>query len=138
MTLSKSSVRGQAQLAEGGNLMADSAIYIGCRNPVHGREQKAIEIFGESVTYWNGLREQGAIEDVQTFLLEPHGGDLSGFALLTGGAEQLAAVHGSDEFQRLVTRASLIIENLGIVRATAGDAVAGQMSMFAEQVAALG
>ena len=110
--------------------MADSAIFIGWGNPVRGREKKSLEVFGESMAYWGQLKEAGQIEDVQAFLLEPHGGDLAGFAILSGDGAKLAEVHGSEDFQRLTARAGLIVENLGVVRATTGDALAAQMGMY--------
>jgi hypothetical protein len=117
--------------------MADAAIFIGWGNPVRGREQASLEVFTESMTYWGKLQQDGAIEDVQTYLLEPHGGDLAGFAVLRGDPAKLVEVRASDDFQRLVARAGLIVENLGIVQATTGDALTGMMGVFQAQVAEL-
>ena len=117
--------------------MADAAIFIGWGNPVHGREKQSLEVFTESMTYWGQLKQDGTIEDVQAYLLEPHGGDLAGFAVLRGEPAKLAEVHGSEDFQRLVTRAGLIVENLGIVQATTGDALSSQMGTYQQQLAEL-
>ena len=117
--------------------MADAALFIVWGNPVRGRETKALEVFGESIAYWQGLQEAGAIESVQTFLLEPHGGDLTGFALLGGDAAKLAEVRSGEEFQRLVTRAGLIVENLGVVTAMTGGGLDAQMGMYGTEAAAL-
>jgi hypothetical protein len=43
-------------------------------------------------------------------ILEPDGGDLQGFILLRAGEEKLAQLRVDDEFVRLSTRASLIVE----------------------------
>jgi hypothetical protein len=117
--------------------MADTALFIGWGNPVRGREAKALEVFGESVAYWQGLQEAGTIESVQTFLLEAHGGDLAGFAILGGDAESLAGVRGSEDFQRLVARAGLIVENLGVVTAMTGGGLDAQMGIYGEAIAAI-
>lgn len=117
--------------------MADAALFIGWGTPVRGREQKAIQVFNESMTYWGQLQQQGAIEAVETYLLAPHGGDLGGFALLKGDAAKLDEVRRSDEFQRLVTRAQLIVESLGVVPATTGQALAAQLGTFAAQAGEL-
>jgi hypothetical protein len=117
--------------------MADAAIFIGWGNPVRGREQQSLEVFSESMTYWGQLQQEGAIEDVQAYLLEPHGGDLAGFAVLRGDPAKLAELHASEDFQRLVARAGLIVENLGVVRATSGDALTAQMGVYQAQVAEL-
>jgi hypothetical protein len=117
--------------------MSDNALFIGWGTPVRGREDKALEVFGESLAYWQGLQEAGSIESVQTFLLEPHGGDLAGFALLNGDAAALAEVRASDEFQRLVARAGVIVENLGVVTAMTNAGLQTQMGIYGEEVAKL-
>jgi len=117
--------------------MADSAIFIGWGNPVRGREQKAIQVFQESMAYWGRLQASGAIEGFEAYLLEPHGGELNGFAVLKGDRAKLEQVHDSEEFQRTVTRANLIVDNLGVVHANGGQALAAQMAMFAAQVGEL-
>jgi hypothetical protein len=117
--------------------MADAALFIGFGLPVRGRETAALEVFGESLAYYEGLQGAGTIESVQTVILEPHGGDLGGFVLLGGDAEKLDEVRRSDEFQRLLIRAGLIVENLGVITGSTGDAIAAQMGVFAEETAAL-
>jgi hypothetical protein len=115
--------------------MADAALFIGWGIPVRGREAKALEVFGESVAYWSRLQEDGSVESVQTYLLEPHGGDLGGFALLNGEPEKLSEIRQSEEFQRLIVKAGLIIEHLGVVSATTGDALTAQMGVLGEEAA---
>jgi hypothetical protein len=95
--------------------MADRALFIGWGNPVRGREKTAITVFNESVQYWAHLQQDGRIENFEVGLLDPHGGELQGFALLRGSDEQLAAVQQTEDFQRSVGRASLIVDNLGVV-----------------------
>ena len=59
--------------------MAGDAIFIGWGDPVHGRELKGLEVFGEAVALWGRLQQEGAIESFEPVLLGPHGGDLQGF-----------------------------------------------------------
>jgi hypothetical protein len=117
--------------------MADAAIFIGWGIPVRGREAKAVAVFNESVQYWTGLQQQGQIESFDVALLEAHGGELNGFALLRGSREQLHDVRNSEEFRRHVTRAQLIVENLGVVNASFGQALADQMALYQSQVGEL-
>lgn len=117
--------------------MADAAIFIGWGAPVRGREEQALGVFGESVGYWNTLQQEGAVEAVETYLLAPHGGDLAGFALLRGDRAKLDEVQLRDDFQRLVVRAGLIVENLGVIVASTGDGLAKQMAVYGEQIAEL-
>ena len=118
--------------------MADAGLFIGWGAPVRGREAKGLEVFNESIGYWGRLQEEGRIESFEVVLLHPHGGDLYGFALLRGTRDQLDAASGDDEFMRLTTRAGLIVERLGVVRAAVGEGLAQQVALFQEATGELG
>ena len=86
--------------------MADQAIFIGWGDTVSGREQKAIEVFNNSVGYWGKLQGDGKIDSMDIVFLTPHGGDLAGFAMLRGSQEQLDAVTADDEYNGHLARAA--------------------------------
>ncbi len=117
--------------------MADAALFIGWGQVVRGREERALEVFNESVAFWGGLQSSGKIEDFEVVLLTPHGGDLGGFALLRGSAEQIDSLRADEEFDRQVTRADLIVENQGVVRAMINEGLADSMSRYQGEVAEL-
>jgi hypothetical protein len=112
--------------------MAGEALFIGWGPVVRGREQQALQVFQESMEYYGKLEQDGRIEGFDVFLLAPHGGELGGFVTLRGDVQKLAEVRFSDEFERLITRASSIIDNLGVVIAYSGEALARQMALFQE------
>ena len=112
--------------------MADAALFIGWGQVVRGREKRAVQVFNESVEYWGRLQQDGRIENFEVVLLYPHGGDLAGFAILRGSHEQLNDVGGDDEFLRMTTRAGLIVESLGVVRAVLGEGLEQQIRMYQE------
>jgi len=114
--------------------MADSGIFVGFGVPVRGREQRAIEVFNEAFEYYARLQQGGEIESFEPVLLEPHGGELGGFFLLRGDKDKLARIRGSEEFERLMTRAQLIVENIGVVSAFLGERLMSEMSVFSQQV----
>ena len=114
--------------------MADAALFIGWGQVVRGREKRAIKVFNESVEYWGQLQGDGKIENFEVVLLAPHGGDLQGFALLRGSAEQVNALRADEEFQRRVQRADLIIESQGVVNALIGDGIARGMGQYEAEV----
>ena len=117
--------------------MAEAGLFIGWGAPVRGREAKGLEVFNESIEYWGRLQQAGRIESFEVVLLHPHGGDLGGFALLRGMHDQLNDVRGDEEFLRLMARAGLVVEGLGVVRAALGDGLQQQIGIYQQAVAEL-
>jgi hypothetical protein len=115
--------------------MADYGLFIGwAQDSVRGRESKSLEVFNESIEYWGRLQQEGKIESFEVALLEPHGGDLGGFALLRGERDALAALRVDEEFERMSTRASLIVEGIGVVGALIGDGLARGIATYQEAI----
>ena len=110
--------------------MAEAALFMGWGEPVRGREAKGLEVFGEAVQFFGQLQQSGTIESVDTVLLRPHGGDLYGFFLLRGSADQVAGLQASEDFDRLTTRAGLVVEGLGIVPAAVDEGIGQQMALY--------
>jgi hypothetical protein len=77
------------------------------------------------------------IEGFETTILEPHGGDLVGFILIRGSEEKLAQLRVDDEFVRLSTRASLIVEGLGVVGATLGEGLEEAITTYQQAISEL-
>jgi hypothetical protein len=117
--------------------MAEAGLFIGWGEVVRGREERALEVFNETVGFYGRLQEEGRIESFEPSLLQPHGGDLAGFILLRGSEEQMDALQHDEEFQRHLTRASFIVDKLGVVPATLGESIGRQMAMFEAEVVAL-
>ncbi|MCW3049756.1 MAG: hypothetical protein JWO74_4040 [Solirubrobacterales bacterium] len=117
--------------------MAEAGLFIGWGAPIAGREAKGLEVLDESVQYWGRLQQEGRIESFEVVLLTPHGGDLEGFALLRGTSEQTASLIVDDEFERFTTRATLIVQGVGIVPAVLGDGLEQTIAMYSQQVGEL-
>jgi hypothetical protein len=118
--------------------MADEALFIGWGEVVRGRERKAVEVFNESLQYYGELQQDGTIESFDAWFLAPHGGDLAGFILLHGERERLDEIQRSPEFERLWTRAGMIVDRTGVVNAYSGEALGRLMGQFEEVTAELG
>jgi len=117
--------------------MADAALFVGWGAPVRGREAKGLEVFGEAGAFYGKCQEAGEIDSFEVVLLSPHGGGLAGFFLLHGSSEQCAALRERDEFQRILTRAGLVVQDLGVVNALAGEAIGEQIEVYREAIGAI-
>ncbi len=117
--------------------MAKGALFIGWGPAIPGREQKALDLFNEAMQYYGRLQQQGEIESVEPFLLEPHGGDLGGFLLLRGDADKLARLRTNSEFMDLTLRAQLLLNNVGVVGAWYGEELQQRFATFGQQIASL-
>ena len=117
--------------------MADAGLFIGWGQVVRGREGPAVDGFNETVEFFGQLQGDGRIESFEICFLDPHGGDLAGFMLLRGSTEQMDAVRSDEEFLRHMTRASLHVENLGLIAASLNEGIARQMALYTEEISAL-
>jgi hypothetical protein len=117
--------------------MSMTALFVGWGNPVRGRELKALQLFDEAMKYYSGLKQQGEIESFEAVVLEPHGGDLSGFLLVKGDAEKLMRLRTSDEFITLTARSQLLLENVGVTGAFIGEGLQALMGQYASNVQTL-
>jgi hypothetical protein len=115
--------------------MADAGLFIGWGQVVRGREDRALEVFNETVELYGQMQSDGRIESFDVALLEPHGGELAGYVLLRGSEEQIDAVHHDEGFERLMQRADLIVDGLGIVPALVGEGIARGMAIYQEEIA---
>ncbi|MGA9284721.1 MAG: hypothetical protein WBV85_04700 [Solirubrobacteraceae bacterium] len=110
--------------------MAGDALFLGWGPVVRGRELKALEVFQETLAYYASLQQDGRIDGFEPVLLALHGGGPAGFILLRGSRASLDEVRSSEEFRRLVARAASIVDEVGVIDAYTGDALAQQMSIF--------
>lgn len=110
--------------------MAGEALFIGWGAVVHSREKQALGVFQESLEYYGRLQQEGRIEGFDVFLLSPHGGDLQGFAVLRGDRMALAEIRFSEEFERLIARASAIVNAPGVIPAYGGEALARRVAIL--------
>ena len=92
--------------------MADHALFVGWGEVITGREQKAAQVFGETMDYFNRLHQQGQITAIEPFFLEPHGGDLGGFFLVRGERDALSRLRASEEFGRVILRAGMVVRRI--------------------------
>ena len=118
--------------------MPDRAVFVGFGQPVRGREERAVDVFNDFVGMFGRMAADGRIADMDVTLLDPHGGDLGGFFMAHGSAEQCSALMMDEEFRRACIDANLIVDDFGVVPAATGAAVAQEMTMYAEALQKVG
>lgn len=110
--------------------MAGEELYIGWGSVVRGREQKALQVFQETIEFHGKLQQDGKIDSFDAHLIAPHGGDLAGFIILHGERAKLDEIRSSEDFERLIARAASIVDKVGVVNAYSGDALGQAMGRF--------
>jgi hypothetical protein len=115
--------------------MADAGLFIGWGQVVRGREDRALEVFNETIELYGQMQSDERIESFEVCLLDPHGGDLGGFELVRGSEDQIDALRRSEDFQRINTKASLVVDDLGIIDASLGEGLGRAMAIYQEEIA---
>jgi hypothetical protein len=115
--------------------MADAGLFIGWGQVARGREDLALDVFNETMELYGQMQSDGRIESFETCLLEPHGGELAGYELLRGSEEQIAAVRSAEDFQRIIAKASLVVDDLGVISAAIGEGLGRQVAIYQESIA---
>ena len=117
--------------------MSEAALYIGWGAPSRGREKKALDVFNESVQYYGRLQQEGKVENFEVAILNPTGGDVGGFFLVRGTAQQVDTLRRDDEFQELLNRVQLIADGLRVTDAIVDEAIAEQRTRYDKVVGQL-
>jgi hypothetical protein len=110
--------------------MAGDALFLGWGPVVRGREMKALEVFQETLAYYGRLQQDGRIDSFEPVLIAPHGGELAGYILLRGTRTSLDEIRSGEEFRRLTVRAAAVVDDIGVIDAYTGEALAEQMTIF--------
>jgi len=113
-------------------MVVGNAIILGWNAAIPGREKRALEQFMEIHAWFEELKSQKTITGYQDVILNPHGGDMNGFTLLTGDPAKLSELTRTDKWNEHVIRAALNLSGFGVQLATTGDAVPGLMQTWAK------
>jgi hypothetical protein len=92
--------------------MAEAALCTVWGEPVPGREKQALNIYNDVIQYWGRLQQEGKIERFDVTVLTPSGGDVTGFLVVRGTAEQIDSVRRTKEYQQLLNRVQLVVSHL--------------------------
>jgi hypothetical protein len=113
--------------------MADRVLFIAWGTSVRGSEERGLEVFNEALGLYGRMQQDGRIEGFDVTLMEPNT-DLDGFMEIRGTDEQIAAVRGDEEFQRVMIDAGLIVDRLRMIEGYTNQGVARQMALYQEAI----
>jgi hypothetical protein len=113
--------------------MADRVLFISWGENIVGREARGLALFNEVIGLYGQMQQAGRIESFDVVLLNPTAG-LDGYIELRGSAEQLNAVGESDDFQKSITEASLVVHDLRVVEGYTGAGLAPQVERYQQAI----
>lgn len=113
--------------------MAEAALFIGWGEVVRGREKNALRTYNEVMEYWNGLKNDGRIQNFDIAALGPHA-RLGGFILARGTEQQIDSVRRSKEFRQIMARTRLYVDELVAVDASVDEALGQQILEYQEEI----
>jgi hypothetical protein len=80
---------------------------------VPGREEKAFELFAETLTFWQEHVARGAITYFEPFLYASGDSETElGFFLVKGPQERIRDILDTEEYRILLTKANFVVEHL--------------------------
>ena len=114
--------------------MADRMLVVSWGSTVRGREERALEVFNQSLGIYGRLQQEGRIESFDVKLMAPNA-MLAGYAELKGSATQVAGVREDAEFRALCASAELIVDDFCVTDGYCDEGVAEQLAYFQEAIA---
>ena len=114
--------------------MADRMLLVSWGATVPGREERALEVFNETLGLVGRMQQDRRIESFSVCLTQPTPG-FEGFIQLNGTAAQIAGLSDDEEFQRSTADAALIVQDLRHIQGYTGEGVARMMDIYRSAIA---
>jgi hypothetical protein len=113
--------------------MADRMLMISWGQSVRGREERGLEVFNEAIGYYGKCQQEGRIESFDVVLLAPNAG-MNGYMDIRGSLDQLVALREDDEFQRILTDATLCTDDIRVVEGSVNEGIARMVETYQNAV----
>lgn len=98
---------------------------------VAGREELALALFDDTVSYFGRLMEEGKVTSFEPYLYKTSDFEAEqGFFLVKGPVTEIFALLESDEYKGFVAKGTLLLHHLSINLLAVGDDVVGQIDRF--------
>jgi hypothetical protein len=113
--------------------MAQGALVFRWGVPVRGREQEALEVFGESMAYFEDLLKNHRISAQRPYISSNRNG---GMWVLEGEMMELNAIRFERDFMTMVSRVQWVAEDYGVEVCYGGSAedLAEVMGIYGETI----
>jgi hypothetical protein len=113
-----------------------AALVVTWSQPARGREGKALESFTDFLTFWGKLAADGKVGEPEPFFSAD--GD-KGFAVVRGTTDVLNGILESEEYEKLITKGQLTVEDLHTeIYVTGDEEIQRGMRIYAEAAHELG
>ena len=113
-----------------------AAFVVSWSGTVPGREGKALEAFTDFLTYWAKRATDGKNQEAEPFFASD---GRRGFAIIRGPSDSLMDALESEEYERILTKAQLTVQELNTDLYYTGDEeVQRAISIFGETAGELG
>lgn len=114
--------------------MSKAALFMSWSDVKTGRETDAVELFGQTLNYWNKQQTERKIDSFEPVILQPNGGGLQGFFIARGDSAKLDALRETNEFREIEARGVMYLKNYGIAYAMIGEGLQRQMQVWAKSI----
>ena len=111
--------------------MADRTLVLSWTQSVRGREERALELFNESVGLYGRMQQEGRIESFDVTLLRPNA-TMDGFMSIRGTSAQIDALQEDPEFMRVLVEAQLCVDGIATTEGFTGEGIAEVMGIYQE------
>jgi hypothetical protein len=119
-----------------GEAMArDAALVTTFGSPVRGREAKSLEVLTEFLTFLGKQAAEGKCSQPEPFFATDSS---NGMVIVRGKTDALAEITDSDEYDKLLAKGQMVVEDLKIHWYLTGEEIDRGMRIFAEAGGELG
>lgn len=111
----------------------DAALVSTWDSPARGREQQALEVFMDSMSFWARQAEAGKCSEQQIFLSNTG----KGMSIVNGDSTTLQGIIESDEWQELGSRVSVNVDGWELGIWVTGDEIQRAIETYSKTIASL-
>lgn len=113
----------------------EAALVTNWTQAARGREGKALEAFTDYLTFFGKKATDGKVSEPEVFFTLD---GRAGMGIVKGPSDTLQEILESEEFEKLITKAQLTVENLRVDMYITGDEVQRAIRIFGEAAGELG